>query len=125
VKRSRQISLVLLGGISSALMTSCAPRDETGEPRVTVNSYYANNHFIRGAGYYHAPFRAFFPQPYNSYDRARKQFYYGGTWGATPYDSAINVSAPTLAAAEAAQMGRTQILREGFGSTGTRSGIWS
>lgn len=125
MKRSRQVSLVLLGGIATGLLTSCAPSPDPGEPRVTTDSYYANNHFIHGAGYYHAPFHAFYPLPYNSFDGSRRLYYAGGNWSPAPHSSVINVSAPTLAAAAAAQAGREVIVRQGFGSTGSRFHTWS
>jgi hypothetical protein len=124
VKRSRQVTLVLLGGVATGLLTACSPY-ESNEPRVTTESYYANNHFIKGAGYYHAPFRAFYPLPYNSFDGVRGAYYAGGNWNITPYNSVINVSAPTAAASAAAQAGREVIARQGFGGTGYRLGTWS
>ena len=78
-----------------------------------------------GAGYYHAPFHAFYPQPYNFYDAARQQYYYAGQWAATPHRSVINLSAPTPAAASAAESARTDVSRGGFGRTGTSHSIWS
>lgn len=124
MKRSRKISLVLLGGLSAGALSSCAPRVNDG-PRISPESVYANNQYLQGAGYYHAPFQAFYPQPYNYYDAARRKYYYGGQWGDQPYQSVINVSAPTAAAALAAQNSRAVIHRSGFGSTGRSHGVWS
>jgi hypothetical protein len=124
VKRSRKISLVLLGGLSAGALTSCAPTIE-GVPRISPDDVYANNQFVEGAGYYHAPFNAFFPQPYNYFDPRRKQYFFGGQWGPVPHRSIINVSAPTPEAAVAAQAGRLNVYRSGFGSTGGRHSIWS
>ena len=124
MKRSRQITLVLLGGLSAGALTSCAPTVE-GEPRISPDSVYANDQYVEGAGYYHAPFHAFYPQRYNYFDAARRQYYYGGQWGDTPYRSVINVSAPTVPAAAAAQTGRANVVRAGFGSTGRGYHIWS
>ncbi len=78
-----------------------------------------------GAGYYHAPFHAFYVQPYNYYDPVRKLYFYGGQWGAAPYRSAVNISAPTPEAAQLAEAGRAAIERAGFGSTSRSYHVWS
>lgn len=91
--------------------------------RVTPNSYYTNDEHIPGAGYYHAPFRAFFAYPYNHFDPMRRMYFYGGQWAAAPHQSIVNISAPTPEAALAAEAARTDvsssssIRRSGFGST--------
>ena len=72
---------------------------------------------IAGAGYYHAPFHAFYPRPYNFYDAGTHQYFYGGSWNAAPHRSVINVSAPTPEASVIAEQGRALIQRNGFGST--------
>ena len=115
MKRSRKISLALLGGLSAGAITGCAP--VVGEPRISPESVYVNDYFVPGAGYYHAPFRAFYPQPYNYYDPRRKLYFYGGQWGATRHRSFINISAPSPTAALLAESARASIERSGFGST--------
>lgn len=117
MKRSRKISLVLLGGVSAGALTSCAPTVTVNEPHVTPDGVYENDHFIPGAGYYHAPFRGFYAQPYNAYDPAKKQFYYAGGWHESPFQSVVNLSSPTPDAAKLAESLRTDIPRGGFGST--------
>jgi hypothetical protein len=124
MKRSSSIRLVLLGGFSAgALAASTA----AAEARITPESYYTNDYFIGGVGYYHAPFRGFYARPYNDYDAARKMYYYGGQWGPAPHQSIVNISAPTPRAAQLAQSQRTDLRhstpivpvvhRSGFGST--------
>jgi hypothetical protein len=127
LKRSRKIKLLLLGGLSAGALTACAPESGTvAEPRISSESVYPNDYFVQGAGYYHAPFHAFFAQPYNFYDTQRKQYFYGGQWGNAPYLSVVNVSAPTPEAAYAAEGVRaTTIQRGGFGSTSSGFHIWS
>ena len=118
VKRSRSVQRLLLGGLTAgALATTAAAASAI--PRVTTESYYTNDAHIPGVGYYHAPFRAFYPQPYNHYDAQRKMYFYGGTWGAAPHRSIVNISAPTPEAAQRAEAARTDIRRSGFGSTGS------
>jgi hypothetical protein len=106
---------VLLAGLSvGALGTAAAAT----VPQVTTESYLTNDTQIPGAGYYHAPFRGFFPLPYNHFDPARNMYVYGGQWGPAPYRSIINISAPTPEAARQAQAVRTDhVPRSGFGST--------
>jgi hypothetical protein len=114
VKRSRSVKRVLLGGLSAGALTACAAAQA---PRVTTESYFTNDDHVPGAGYYHAPFRGFFPLPYNHYDANRKMYFYGGQWGPAPYRSIVNISAPTPDAARVAESVRTDIRRSGFGST--------
>jgi hypothetical protein len=117
VKRSQSVKRVLLGGLSAGALTACALTARAA-PVVAPESYYANNDLIPGAGYYHAPFRAFYPHPYNHYDNGRKMYFYGGQWGAAPHRSIVNISVPTPEAVRAAAAVRTdQPLRSGFGST--------
>lgn len=122
MKRSRTVRRLLVGGVTVGLATACG---SGAEPRVSPERYYTNDSYLQGAGYYHAPFQAFFPHPYNHYDAQRRQYYYGGQWGPTPHRSIVNISMPTAEAARAAQLARTDlplpttttVPRSGFGST--------
>ncbi|MBL9187198.1 MAG: hypothetical protein JNK23_06955 [Opitutaceae bacterium] len=127
MKRSRIVTRVLLGGVSVGAFSACGvqlPRG-SGVAAISAEAYYANDHFIPGAGYYHAAFRAFFPLAYNHYDPARKQYFFGGQWGAAPHRSIVNISAPTPEAALAAQALRTDISRGGFGRTSNTHSLYS
>lgn len=124
MKRSRSIRLVLLGGLSAGALTACAPG--TGQPPpISPEAVYTNNYYLPGAGYYHAPFRAWYPLPYNHFDPQRTQYFYGGQWAAAPCDSIINISAPTAEAARQTEAQRTDIIRGGFGSTSGSHWIYS
>jgi hypothetical protein len=123
VKRSKTVSLVLLGGLSAGAFTACAPSAGRTQ-RVTTETYLTNEDFIPGVGYYHAPFHAFFPQPYNFYDPTRKMYFFGGQWAPAPHRSIVNISAPTPDAARIAESLRRDVSgsssffpRSGFGST--------
>ncbi len=121
MKKSGNIRLILLGGISAGALSSCGP--SSGAPAaISTDSVYANDYHVAGVGYYHAPFFAFYPQPYNFYDGQRRMYFYGGQWGPAPYRSIINVSSPTAQAAQLAESTRTDIVRGGFG--GTSSGLY-
>lgn len=98
-------------------MAATAATGSAVEPRVTTESYYTNDAHIPGVGYYHAPFRGFYPHPYNHFDAQRRQYFYGGQWGPAPHRSIVNISAPTPEAAQRAESLRTDIRRGGFGST--------
>ncbi len=113
VKRSKSIRLVLIGGMATAL-GSCGSGDPATGP-VRAQSVYTNNFFVPGVGYYHAPFRAWYSQPYNHFDAQRKQFFFGGQWAAQPHASITNISAPTPEMAARAQRG--DVRRSGFGSS--------
>lgn len=128
MKRSGQIRLVLLGGLSAGAFTGCAPADKP--VRISPEAVYANDTHVPGAGYYHAPFQAFFPRPYNSYDPQLKRYYFGGQWGPAPHRSIVNVSSPTPAAAQLAQAARTDgvhagVTRGGFGRSSRHHSVWS
>ena len=115
MKRIKNVRRVLLGSLSAGALTVWVA---AATPRITPESYFTNDDQIPGAGYYHAPFRGFFPLRYNHYDAERKMYFYGGQWAATPHRSIVNISAPTPDAARAAEAVRTDIVhRSGFGST--------
>ena len=106
---------VLLAGLSAGALGTAAAATA---PLVTTETFLTNDTQIPGAGHYHAPFRAFFPLPYNHFDATRKMYFYGGQWGAAPHRSIVNISAPTPEAARQAQSLRTDhVPRSGFGST--------
>ncbi len=121
MKRSKRIRLILLGGLSVGALTGCNQR-----PAISTENVYTNNFFIPGAGYYHAPFRAWYFLPYNHFDAQKKLFFYGGQWGAQPFESITNISSPTSAAVQTAENSRTDISRGGFGgfAGGHYSGGW-
>ena len=126
MKRSRNVRLLLLGGgLAAGANSACTPGSAKEEPRITAGSYYTNDYYIAGAGYYHAPFRAFFPHRYNHFDAATNRYFYGGQWGNAPFQSAINISTPTPEAAAAAEAARPPVVRGGFGGTGRSHHIWS
>lgn len=56
-----------------------APADGGAVPAVDANTAYPMNHFVPGAGYYHVPYHAWFPFPYNYYD-GNRGWYRGGQW---------------------------------------------
>jgi hypothetical protein len=121
MKRSKRIRLILLGGLSVGALTGCNQRSA-----ISTENVYTNNFFIPGAGYYHAPFRAWYFLPYNHFDAQKKLFFYGGQWGAQPFESITNISSPTSAAVQSAENSRTDISRGGFGgfAGGHYAGGW-
>lgn len=130
VKRSCTIKLILLGGFSAgALAVSSA----AAEGRISADNAYVNDYHVAGAGYYHAPYRAFFAQPYNFYDPQRRQYFHGGQWTDGPHRSIVNISEPTPEAALAAEKvrivqqspGGGYVHRSGFGSTSRNRSIFS
>jgi hypothetical protein len=114
VKRSRSIRLILLGGLSAGALAGCS----TGKAPISPEAVYTNNDFVPGVGYYHAPFCKWYLLPYNHFDPNRQQYFYGGQWGAVPFENITNISSPTPQAAAQAQAARTDISRGGFGGTG-------
>jgi hypothetical protein len=114
-KRSKRIRLFLWSGLSAGALAGCDP--QTNAPLSAAN-VYTNNYFVPGAGYYHAPFCAWYPLPYNHFDPAKRQYFYGGQWGVAPWQSITNISSPSAETATKAEAMRTDIVRGGFGRTG-------
>ena len=112
MKRSQSIRLILIGGLSTAALTGCTPK-----PSLSAENVYTNNFFVPGAGYYHAPFRNWYPLPYNHFDAQKSLYFYGGQWGAQPFESITNISSPTPEAVQVAQSTRTDVSRGGFGGS--------
>ena len=112
MRRSQQIRLLLVGGLSAGALTGC-----TSRPSVSVANVYTNDFFIPGAGYYHAPFRGWFAKPYNFFDPQNQLYFYGGQWGKLPFESITNISNPTPDAVALAESTRTDISRGGFGGS--------
>jgi hypothetical protein len=110
MKSSRSIKLLLLGGVSGAVLAGCSPK-----PSISSLNVYTNNFYVPGAGYYHAPFRGWYSLPYNHFDSAKNLYFYGGNWGPAPFESITNISSPTPEAVQLAEDLRTDISRGGFG----------
>ena len=124
MKRSRRIRLVLVGSLSAGALAGCDP-SAGRKPPVSTEAVYTNNYYLPGAGYYHAPFRAWYPFPYNHFNPDFHSYYYGGQWMPTPHESITNVSAPTAEAVQQVQARRTDVSRGGFGGTGRGYSTWS
>lgn len=110
MKRSQHIRLILIG-VSTGALAGCGQN-----PAITSDNAYTNNYYVPGVGYYHAPFRAWYPLPYNDFNPGTARYYFGGEWGAWPFQSITNISSPTYDAATLAEQTRTDISRGGFGS---------
>lgn len=95
MKRSKQIRLVLLGGVATGMLAGCDPSTDTSysSGQISTNGVYTNDHYVGGRGYYHAPYHAWFPHPYNYYVPGRGYFH-GGYWTPQPFNSPITVSQP-------------------------------
>lgn len=125
MKRSHSIALVLLSGASAGAFSGCSDLEGPRPVRISSQSVYPNNFYVRGVGYYHAPFYAFYASPYNFYDPGRKRYFAGGMWLTSPNVSEINLSFPTETAAARAEAARTDIDRGGFGGSSHGFSIWS
>ena len=124
MKRSRSIKLVLIGGLTAGALTNCGSQNAQTAP-ITADRVYTNNLYVAGVGYYHAPFRAWYSLPYNHFDPQMQRYFYGGQWGAAPFQSITNISAPPSAVAQHTEAQRTDVPRGGFGSTSRSSHVWS
>jgi hypothetical protein len=54
---------------------------------------YPNNHFVDGAGYYHAAYHRWFPHPWNEF-REGQGYYWNGDWHLDPDQTFANDSRP-------------------------------
>jgi hypothetical protein len=123
VKRSRSVKLVLVSGLSAGALTACGPSAHA--PSGQAGRFHANNDYVPGVGYYHAPYRAWFPLPYNHYDAQKHSYYYGGQWAPTPHQSITNISSPVLVASRTAGTTSGGVRRSGFGSTSRHYSTYS
>ena len=137
MKRSRKIVLVLSSTLATGALIGCRPTYDSDASLADISESesesYTNNHFVLGAGYYHAPYHAWYPYPYNWYISGHG-YYHGGSWTSEPHQSPVTASQPTPAAARAAglQTGHTtrgssggkssSIARGGFGGSAHGSG---
>ena len=110
MKRSSQIRLLLLGGLSGAVLPACSNQSGDGLP--PPPRLHANDDTTYPGKYYHAPYRAWFPQPYNYRDPKTGLYYHGGAWTAEPNRSVVNLSEPTP---EALRGLESHVTRGGFG----------
>lgn len=108
MKKSSAVVLV----ISGAMLAGCDSSNSTWRRN---SQTYTNNHYVAGRGYYHAPYHAWFPLPYNYYDLSRQGYYHGGSYSSAPHVSTITASRPNATSASSA------VRRGGF--TGGRSPI--
>jgi hypothetical protein len=122
MKRSSQVVLAISGVVTLTLV-GCG--DSYTEPRTVIQpeNTYTNNQYVSGAGYYHAPFRAWYPYTYDYHDASRG-YYRGGQWYPTPDIMPIQTSRPTMEAATHAQAAHDSAVgtrRGGFGSSSRSS----
>ncbi len=131
MKRSSAVRLTLTGTVAASLTAAgCQQSETTPVPvpttLVSTNQVYTNNTFVAGSGYYHAPFRAWYSHPFNTY-WPNRGYFYGGQWWATPYQGALDPSRPTPSAVlrangtrdgyAPAPVSEPGIVRGGFGSS--------
>lgn len=134
MKRSRHIQLFLTvsGAIAGSLTAGC-DRGDVEPPAVSPENTYTNNHYVEGAGYYHAPFRQWYPHPYNYYIPSQG-YYYGGRWNTRPYESNVASSKPDVSTArtvnshwsstrKSSSGSSSGVTRGGFGSWGHSGGF--
>jgi hypothetical protein len=113
MKRSSQVVLAISGAITFTLV-GCS--ESYTQPRTVLQAEntYTNNQYVSGAGYYHAPYRGWYPYTYDHYDSSRG-YYRGGQWYTYPDTMPIQTSKPTAEAVGHAQSAHDS-------SVGTRRG---
>lgn len=124
MKRSRSVQLALLGSLAALAGCDSGP-DAPSSPPVTASGTYTNNHYVPGAGYYHAHSHGWYPFPYNHF-MAGRGYYHGGRWAPQPDRSGIAASTPTSDSARLAEAKRqASTPPRTSGSTTRRSGFGS
>lgn len=141
MKRSQRVALVLLGtagvvGVVTAIDAWRKADTDISQPDtppvpVSPDRVYSNDDYVAGVGYYHAPYHAWFPHPFNYYDAGRGYFA-GGLWQPAPWPIPVTQSMPTTAAVAAAlaaqrqqQQQQTNRSRSWFGGSGFHGGGFS
>ena len=104
------VTLVLSGALAGGCDDSSTAEDWSTQGGTTTA--VTNNTYWAGHGYYHAPYRRWYPYPYNYY-RPGLGYYHGGIFTPEPEVSHIAVSRP-LGAGRAAN--RTVFPRESAGA---------
>jgi hypothetical protein len=151
-RMSRQVLtpvLIAAGLVGTPLVISAIRRAQARDEASNVDeaAAYPMNHFLPGAGYYHAPYHAWFPMPFNQHDPNRGWFR-GGKWrgtaqedeaeraeearasGVAPrggYGGRVMTSRPNKDAVRRANTGAatyrsTHVTRGGFGFSSRHSG---
>ena len=114
MKKSSAVVLVLSG----ALLTGCDGNNSSGG--WGSSQTYTNNHYVSGRGYYHAPYFAWYPFPYNYYDPVRRSYYHGGNYTPAAHMSSVTASKPAARWSPSTSQS-SGVRRGGFSSS--RSGI--
>jgi hypothetical protein len=119
VKRSTAVVLVLSG----AILGGCSRRNEqtnaAAGPAARPSQVVTNDTYIAGRGYYHAPFHAWYPFPWNFYSPGRG-YYRGGGYYTEPD---LTIPKPTYPGrfAHASIQAEENVSRGGFARSGSSS----
>lgn len=125
--RSKNIRLLLLGTVAGASLAGCGRSRDPEPEAISASNSYTNNHYVSGAGYYHAPYRAWYPYPHN-YHVPEAGYFHGGRWSPTPDNDLTQASRPTPEAVTVARSqneaatGASGVRRGGFGGFFSGSG---
>ncbi|HZM06402.1 MAG TPA: hypothetical protein VFC44_25655 [Candidatus Saccharimonadales bacterium] len=119
MRKSAAVTLILSG----SLLTGCDPNRNGIAPHNADSANdapYTNNTYHAGYGYWHAPYRAWYPYPYNYYSPGLG-YYHGGGWSSAPEESSVAASSSLVRGAGERITGArssSSITRGGFGSIG-------
>jgi len=116
MRKSTAVTLILSG----SLLAGCDRQNalsSAGNPGGNAGLSVTNNTYDPARGYYHAPYRAWYPHPHNYYDPA-SGYYYNGHWSSVPDTSKTTPSTPAMAASGRSS-GSSFLSRFGFGSHGS------
>lgn len=127
MKKSRAVVLVLSGALVTGLGPVGCHRPPDASDSATNNlkdqeqpDEQDNNAYTPGVGYYHSPFHAWYPYPFNFYQPSRGYFY-GGGWHDRGYDGPAPARTRPSSAGWSAARSALHGSGAGFSSSGTHS----
>jgi hypothetical protein len=118
MKRSKIVTLVLSG----ALLTGCQKKQAVGAGADWTSedsSEVLTNNTYRNGQYWHAPYHAWYPYPYNFFS-PRYGYYHGGRYSQAPDQSGITASRPISTSGNrfaSSPSSSRYVSRGGFGSS--------
>lgn len=129
MKRTTHIRLLLAGSLACIPFAGCDYQDTPAQSQtLSADNTYTNNYYVHGYGYYHAPYRSWFPHPFNYYDPIRG-YYHGGNWTSEPLSGKESSSKPNAnvvshinsSTRSTSKSSGSSISRGGFGHSSSHS----
>ena len=105
------------------MLGGCSRREEPPKAAARESQVVTNDTYVAGRGYYHSPFHAFFPYPYN-YFSPGVGYYRGGRYHPQPDLTVPKPTYPGRSYAKAASGPAENVNRGGLTRSPSRSSGW-